>query len=203
MPENMPDDKDLKIGVYTCYCGGNISGVVNCDKVAAAMGKQKGVVVSRTDISMCSSVGQALIENDIKELGINRVIVGACAPSLHEQTFRGAVTRAGLNPFLYSHVGLREQASWAHPHDPEGATDKALHLMAAGIAKARLLDPLEPIRLEAKKHALVIGGGVAGLRAALDLARQDLAVTLIEKSPFLGGRAAQLEKTFPNQDQAT
>ena len=202
MPENQPNDEELRIGVYTCYCGGNISGVVNCDKVAAAMGKQPGVVCSRTDISMCSSVGQALIEKDIKELGVNRVIVGACAPSLHEQTFRGAVTRAGLNPFLYNHVGLREQDSWAHPHDKEGATDKAMHLMAAGIAKARLLDPLEPIRLEAKKHALVIGGGVAGLRAALDLARQDLAVTLLEKTPFLGGRAAQLEKTFPNQDQA-
>jgi heterodisulfide reductase subunit A len=196
-------DKDLRIGVYTCYCGGNISGVVNCDKVAEAMGKQDGVVCSRTDISMCSSVGQALIEKDIKELGVNRVIVGACAPALHEQTFRGAVTRAGLNPFLYNHVGLREQDSWAHPHDKEGATDKAMHLMAAGIAKARLLDPLEPIQLEAKKHALVIGGGVAGLRAALDLARQGLAVTLVEKSPFLGGRVAQLERTFPNQDSAS
>ncbi|MEX2161970.1 MAG: CoB--CoM heterodisulfide reductase iron-sulfur subunit A family protein [Anaerolineales bacterium] len=203
MPENKVADKELRIGVYTCYCGGNISGVVNCDQVAEAMGKQANVICSRTDISMCSSVGQALIEKDIKELGVNRVIVGACAPALHEQTFRGAVTRAGLNPFLYNHVGLREQVSWAHPHDPVGATDKAMHLMSAGLAKARLLDPLEPIRLDAKKHALVIGGGVAGLRAALDLARQDLAVTLLEKSPFLGGRAAQLGRTFPNQDEAT
>ena len=201
MPADQPA-KELRIGVYTCYCGGNISGTVDCDKVAAAMGKQADVLCSRTDISMCSSVGQALIEKDIQELGVNRVIVGACAPALHEQTFRGAVTRAGLNPFLYNHVGLREQDSWAHPHDKEGATDKAMHLMAAGIAKARLLDPLEPIRLEAKKHALVIGGGVAGLRAALDLARQDLSVTLVEKTPFLGGRVAQLEKTFPNQDSA-
>lgn len=202
MPAESTEDKNLRIGVYTCYCGGNISGVVNCDKVAAAMGKQAGVVCSRTDISMCSSVGQALIEKDIKELGVNRVVVGACAPALHEQTFRGAVTRAGLNPFLYNHVGLREQDSWAHPHDKDGATDKAMHLMSAGIAKARLLDPLEPIRLEAKKHTLVIGGGVAGLRAAQDLARLGLAVTLIEKEPFLGGHVAQWEKTFPNQDSA-
>ena len=202
MPENKQPDKDVRIGVYTCYCGGNISGVVNCDKVAQVMGNQAGVTVSRTDISMCSSVGQALIENDIKELGINRVVVGACAPALHEQTFRAAVTRAGLNPYLYNHVGLREQASWAHPHEPAAATDKAMHLMAAGIAKARLLDPLEPIRLEAKKQALVIGAGVAGLRAALDLARQGLGVIIVEKSPFLGGRVAQLDKTFPNQDPA-
>lgn len=202
MPETKPNE-ELRIGVYACYCGGNISNVVNCDKVAAAMGKNANVVASRTDISMCSSVGQALIENDIKELGVNRVIVGACAPSLHEQTFRGAVTRAGMNPYLYTHVGLREQDSWAHPHDKDGATAKAMHLMSAGIAKARLLDPLEPIRLEAKKQALVLGGGVAGLRAALDLARQGISVHLVEKAPFLGGRVAQLGATFPNKDEAS
>jgi heterodisulfide reductase subunit A len=202
MPAENPSDKELRVGVYTCYCGGNISGVVNCDGVAEAMGKQANVVCSRTDISMCSSVGQALIEKDIKELGVNRVVVGACAPALHEATFRGAVTRAGLNPYLYTHVGLREQDSWAHPHDKGGATEKAMHLMSAGIAKARLLDALEPIRLEAKKHALVIGGGVAGMRAAQDLACQGIAVTLVEKEPYLGGRVAQWEKTFPINDSA-
>ena len=140
-----------------------------------------------------------MIEQDIKELGINRVVIGACAPMLHEQTFRGTVTRAGLNPYLYHHVGLREQDSWVHGHDKGAATNKAFRLMSAGLAKARLLQPLDPIRLSAEKHALVIGGGVAGLRAALDIARQGLRVTLIEKSPFLGGRMAQLETCFSNR----
>ena len=160
------------------------------------------MTITRTDELMCSDAGQSLIEQDIKELGINRVVIGACAPMLHEQTFRGTVTRAGLNPFLYHHVGLREQDSWVHEHDKEAATDKALRLMSAGIAKARLLQPLDPIRLGAEKHALVIGGGVAGLRAALDIARQGLRVTLLEKSPFLGGRMAQLESVFPTEEEA-
>ncbi|MEJ2512819.1 MAG: CoB--CoM heterodisulfide reductase iron-sulfur subunit A family protein [Anaerolineales bacterium] len=175
----MPDEK-IKIGVYTCYCGGNISHVVECEQVAKAMQKQPDVVVSR----------------------VNRVVIGACAPSLHEQTFRNTVARAGLNPYLYHHVGLREQDSWVHDSDHDGATSKAMRLMAAGVAKARLLKPLEPIRLEAEKRALVIGGGVAGLRAALDLARQELEVILVEKSPFLGGRMAQLESVFPTGENA-
>jgi heterodisulfide reductase subunit A len=129
-------------------------------------------------------------------------VIGACAPSLHEATFRGTVTRAGLNPYLYHHVGLREQDSWVHHDDQDGATCKAIALMSAGVAKARLLEPLEPIRLPAENHALVIGGGVAGLRAALDIARQGMNVSLVEKSPFLGGRMAQLESIFPTLEDA-
>jgi heterodisulfide reductase subunit A len=197
----MPEEK-VKIGVYTCYCGGNISHTVKCEQVAKLMNQQPDVVVSRTNMSLCSDAGQSQIEQDIKELGVNRVVIGACAPSLHEQTFRGTVMRAGLNPYLYYHVGLREQDSWVHDGDNEGATYKAVRLMAAGVAKARLLQPLEPIRLEAEKQALVIGGGVAGLRAALDIARQGLRVVLIEKSPFLGGRMAQLESVFPTGENA-
>ena len=195
MPEIKKND-EVRIGVYTCYCGGNISDTVDCEKVREALENLPNVVVSRTDMSMCSDAGQAKIEEDIKELGVNRVVIGACAPSLHEQTFRGTVARANLNPYFYYHVGLREQDSWVH-HGDKGATEKAIILMSAGIAKARLLEPLEPIELQAKKHALVIGGGVAGLRAALDIARQGIQVTLIEKSPFLGGRTAQLGTVFP------
>ncbi len=196
-PTTPQSDKEIRIGVYTCYCGGNISDVVQCEKVAKRLRNMPNVVVSRTDMSMCSDAGQALIENDIKEKGVNRVVVGACAPSLHEKTFRGTVTRAGLNPYVYYHVGIREQDSWVHHNDRDAATEKAIRLMSTGLAKARLLQALDPILLKAEKHALVIGGGIAGLRSALDIARRGLRVTLIEKSPFLGGRVAQLESVFP------
>ncbi len=197
-----PEEEELKIGVYTCYCGGNISDVVDCEKVAEVLRSMPNVVVSRTDMSMCSDAGQDMIMEDICDNGVNRVVIGACAPMLHEQTFRRTVARAGLNPYLYYHVGLREQASWVHHDDPDGATNKAIRLMAAGIAKARRLQPLEPIKLEAEEHALVVGGGVSGLRSAWDIARRGIQVTLIEKSPFLGGRMAQLESVFPTGEQA-
>lgn len=196
-----PED-ELRIGVYTCYCGGNISDVVNCERVAQTLGGEPNVVVSRTDMSMCSDTAQDMIQWDIEEGGVNRVVIGACSPFLHEQTFRGAVSRAGLNPYLYHHVGLREQDSWAHHEQPEAATLKAIRLMRAGIAKARHLQPLDVIHLSAQQHALVIGGGVAGLRSAWDIARRGLEVTIVEKTPFLGGRMAQLETVFPTEKSA-
>jgi heterodisulfide reductase subunit A len=196
----MPDE--ARVGVYVCYCGGNISETVDCESVARALGAEPGVIVARTDMSLCSDAGQAMIEQDIREHGLNRVVVGACAPSLHETTFRAAIGRAGLNPYVYYHVCLREQDSWVHQGTPSKATEKAVRLMKAGVAKVRLLEPLEPIRLRAEKHALVIGGGVAGLTAALYMARSGIRVTLIEKTPFLGGRMAQLEALFPDGQQA-
>jgi heterodisulfide reductase subunit A len=195
-----PDPEGVRIGVYTCHCGGNISHVVQCERVAKVLGSLLNVVVSRTDPSFCSDAGQAIIEQDVKELGVNRVVIGACAPFLHEQTFRSTLERAGLNPYLYHHVGIREQNSWVHADDPEGATEKAIRLMAAGVAKSRLLTALSPIRLKAERHCLVVGGGVAGLGAALGIARQGIRVTLVEKSPFLGGRMAQLESIFPTDE---
>ena len=200
--QGSPPEEEIRVGVYTCHCGGNISDVVNCPAVADVLGKINNVVVSRTNMSMCSDAGQSLIEKDIKEKGINRVVIGACAPSLHEQTFRGTIARAGLNPYYYYHVGIREQDSWVHHDDPQSASDKAYRLMTAGIAKARLLKPLETTRLDAEQHALVIGGGVAGLRSALDTARRGIRVTLVEKSPFLGGRMSQLEHLFPTGEVA-
>lgn len=194
--------EEPRVGVYVCNCGGNIGDVVRCRQVAETLGKLPDVAVSREHMFMCSDPAQLMIKEDVEKHGVNRVVVGACSPFLHEQTFRRAVSRAGLNPYLYTHVGLREQGSWVHHHCDDEATEKAVRLMATGIAKARHLEPLDPIRLEAKQHVLVIGGGVAGLRAAWDCAQRGLAVTLVEKTPFLGGRMAQLESVFPTGDAA-
>lgn len=191
---------EARVGVYICHCGGNISDHVDVEKVAEVVSHIPGVVVSHTNMFMCSDPGQELIQEDIKKSGINRVVVASCAPSLHETTFRGAITRADMNPYLYEHANIREQDSWVHHGDP--ATAKAITLIAAAIAKARGLEPLEPIRVNATNHATVIGGGIAGLRTAVDLAKNGINVALIEKTPFLGGNANQLHKVFPTGEKA-
>ncbi|HUI30313.1 MAG TPA: CoB--CoM heterodisulfide reductase iron-sulfur subunit A family protein [Candidatus Acidoferrales bacterium] len=191
-----------RIGVYICDCGGNISDTVNCQKVAEALPRLPNVAVSRRCQFMCSDIGQKLITEDIRENGVNRVVVGACSIFLHEQTFRKTVQRAGLNPYFYYHIGLREQDSWVHHDCPLEATEKAVRMMSAGVAKASKMRPLESIRLDAEKHVLVIGGGVAGLRAALSIARGGLRVTLIEKSNSLGGHVMQWNRLFPTDEDA-
>lgn len=192
--------QETKVGVYICHCGGNISDHVDVEKVAAAVANIPGVEVAHTNMFMCSDPGQELIQADIKKGNINRVVVASCAPSLHELTFRGAISRADMNPYLYEHANIREQDSWVHHGDP--ATAKAITLVAAAIAKARDLQPLTPIKVNATNHTTIIGGGIAGLRAAVDLAKNGIQVALLEKSPFLGGNAAQLAKVFPTGEQA-
>ena len=194
--------EEPRIGVYVCHCGGNISDVVQCGQVAKVLGKLPNVVTARDNMFMCSDPGQKLIADDIKENGVNRVVVGACSIFLHEQTFRNTVKSAGINPYLYYHIGLREQDSWVHHDKPKEATEKAIRMMSAGVAKARKMQPLDPVKLLASKHALVIGGGVAGLRTALDISRRGLQVTLVEKSHYLGGRMAQWDHTFPTGEDA-
>ncbi len=189
-----------KVGVYICYCGGNISDHVEVEKVRESMEKIPGVEVARTDMFMCSDPGQEMIMQDLKSGTVDRVVVASCAPSLHETTFRSAISRAGANPYIYEHANIREQVSWVHHGDQ--ATDKAIRLVAAATAKAEGLKPLEPIRMEARQHVTVIGGGIAGLRAAKDLADRGVAVALIEKTPFLGGQLAQLERLAPAGDPA-
>jgi heterodisulfide reductase subunit A len=190
-----------KIGVYVCQCGGNISDHVDVKKVCERASKIPGVVVARENMFMCSDPGQDLIIEDLKSGTVDRVVVASCAPDLHELTFRNAVSRAGKNPYMYEHANIREQVSWVHHGD--GATEKASRLVAAATAKAKHIQPLEPIRVEAKQHAVVIGGGISGMRAAKDLAERGIRITLLEKSPFLGGRAAQLDRLAPTGEKAS
>jgi heterodisulfide reductase subunit A len=189
-----------KIGVYICHCGGNISDHVDVEAVCEQAARMPGVTVARTNTFMCSDPGQELIIADLKSGAVDRVVVASCAPSLHEETFRDALARAGVNPYVYEHANIREQVSWVH--HGAAATEKAVRLVGAAAAKASSLKPLEPIRVAAKPHATVIGGGVAGLKAAKDLADRSIEVLLVEKSPFLGGRTAHLDRLSPTGESA-
>jgi heterodisulfide reductase subunit A len=193
-------DKEARVGVYVCHCGGNISNTVDVEKVVAASLEMPGVAFAQRNMFMCSDPGQDLIIENIKNGSINRVVVAACAPSLHETTFRNALLRAGLNPYLYVHANIREQVSFVH--QGKEATDKAISMVAAAVAKAREIIPLQATSVQVTDHATVIGGGVAGLKAALDMARRGLRVDLVEKNPFLGGSTAKLDMLFPTGEKA-
>ena len=195
-------DESTRVGVYICHCGGNISDVVDCPRVVDAAAKFDNVVMSREHSFMCSDPAQEMIIEDIKKHDLNRVVVASCSPSLHELTFRRTVERGGLNPFLYEHVNIREQVSWVHASHPEEATDKAIRLVRSGVNKVRLLTPEKHISVGVNKRALVVGGGLAGLRAAKNLADQGISVSLIERNHFLGGHMSQLERIFPASDDA-
>jgi len=188
-----------RVGVYVCHCGGNISDVVDVWQVVQAAARLPDVVIARHESAMCSQAGQDLVIEDIRTENLDRVVIAACTPSLHEHTFRAAVIRAGQNPFLYEHVNIREQVSWCSKSDPEGATRKAIRLVAAGVAKARLLEPLSPVSREVCRHVTVIGGGVSGLRAARDLSRGGFSVALLEKSPTLGGQVMRWDRVYPTE----
>lgn len=189
-----------KVGVYVCHCGGNIGDAVDVKQVCEQARRVPGVVVARDHMFMCSDPGQEMIIEDLKSGLVDQVVVASCSPSLHETTFRSVMVRAGANPYLYEHANLREQVSWVH-HGPE-ATEKAARLVAAAAAKAGQLTPLEPLRVEVQPRAVVIGGGPAGLKSALDLAAGGQAVVLVEKSPFLGGQAARLSRLAPGGETA-
>jgi heterodisulfide reductase subunit A2 len=194
--------EEPRIGVFICHCGGNISDVVDVKRVAEEIGKLPNVAISATHMFMCSDPGQGLIHEKIKELGLNRVIVAACSPSLHELTFRRTLSRAGLNPYLFEHTNIREQVSWVVA-DKELATRKTVRLIRAATGRIRHLAPLEKRHIPIHPAALVIGGGVAGLTAARDLARRGIEVALIERNDRLGGRMADLGHIFPTEDKAS
>ncbi|MEW6658317.1 MAG: CoB--CoM heterodisulfide reductase iron-sulfur subunit A family protein [Thermodesulfobacteriota bacterium] len=187
--------KNGQVGVYVCHCGGNIADMVDVEQVCAQARRVPGVVVARDHMFMCSDPGQEMIIEDLKSGLVDRVVVASCSPSLHETTFRNALARAGANPYVYEQANLREQVSWVH-HGP-AATAKASRLVAAAAAKAAQLKPLAPLRVEVQPRAMVIGGGVAGLKSALELAERGQVVALVEKSPFLGGQVAQLPRLAP------
>jgi heterodisulfide reductase subunit A len=191
-----------RIGVYVCHCGTNIAGVVNVEEVSEWAGKNldgEGVVVSRDYKFMCSSLGQELIQKDIKEKGLNRVVVAACSPHLHEKTFRNACQGAGLNPYLSELVSIREQDSWVHT-DKAAATQKAKAIIAGGVGRVVHHEPLEPLRVPIHPANLVVGGGIAGIQAALEIADAGFPVYLVEREPTIGGHMAQFDKTFPTLD---
>ncbi len=192
-----PDAK-RRIGVYVCHCGGNISDYVDVDKVVASLGGDPEVVVAKTAMFTCSDASQQEIIKDIEEQKLDGIVVASCSPKLHTFTFRDVARRAGLSPFQYTQVNIREQCSWTHTDDHEGATKKAAQLVKAGVGRTRLTVPLEPIVVETIPKAVVVGGGITGLRAALGLAEIGLAVFLVEKEAKLGGWVAGFGDMYPN-----
>jgi len=187
-----------RIGVYVCQCGGNISDHVAVDDVVQAVKNEPGVVVARTAMFTCSDATQQEIVDDIKEQGLDGIVVASCSPKLHTFTFREVAKRAGLNPYQYTQVNIREQCSWTHTDDHLGATEKAARLVRAGIARTRLTAPLDPIVVDTVPAAVVIGGGIAGLRAALGLAEIGLAVHLVERTERLGGWVGGFAEMYPH-----
>jgi heterodisulfide reductase subunit A len=191
-----------KVGVYICHCGSNIAGVVDVEEVAKWAGEDlDNVTVSREYKFMCSSLGQELIEDDIKNEGLTRVVVGACSPHLHEKTFRRACSNAGMNPYLCQMASLREQVSWV-VEDKEMATQKAKAMIAGAVERVQHHEELEPTEVPVNPHTLVVGGGIAGIQAALELADAGHPVFLVEREPSIGGHMAQFDKTFPTLDCA-
>jgi heterodisulfide reductase subunit A len=188
-----------KIGVYICHCGSNIAGTVNTEEVAQFAQSLEGVVVARDYKFMCSDPGQELIKKDIRELGLNRVVVASCSPTMHEPTFRRATQDAGLNPYLFEMANIREQVSWV-TEDKAAATEKAKALVSAAVKRVYYHQPLETREVPVNPNTLVVGGGIAGIQAALKIADSEHKVYLVEKDPSIGGHMAQLDKTFPTLD---
>ncbi len=188
-----------RIGVYICHCGNNIAATVDVEKVTETVSSIEGVVVAKHYLYMCSDPGQDLIREDIKRYGLNSVVVASCSPLLHEKTFKKVCESAGLSPFLYQHVNIREQCSWVHDNR-EKATEKAIKLVVAGINRVKQHVPLKTRKVPVTPAVLVVGGGIAGIEAALTVADAGRKVYLVEKEPSIGGHMAQLDKTFPTLD---
>jgi len=195
-----PKSEEVRIGVYVCHCGLNIAGSVDCEQVAKFASTLPHVALAKDNRYTCSDQGQEQIKNDIREHKLNRIVVASCSPRLHEPTFRKTCEEAGVNKYLFEMANIREQCSWVHLHDRQAATEKAKDLVQMAVAKAALLQPAEEIEVPIIRKALIIGGGVAGIQAALDLADTGYKVYLVEKEPSIGGMMARIDKTFPTMD---
>jgi heterodisulfide reductase subunit A len=199
------EEKDLshpRIGVFVCHCGINIGAYVNVPDVVEYAKQLPNVVHAERNLFTCSEEGISAIKRGIKEHNLNRVLVASCTPRTHEPLFRAACEEAGLNKYLFEFVNIRDQCSWVHMREPEKATEKAKDLIRMGVAKARLLQPLEEIEMKVTPEAMVIGGGVVGMEAALNLANQGFDVHLVEKEPELGGTLRSINKLFPSNKEA-
>ncbi len=189
-----------RIGVFVCDCGTNIAGSVDTEAVREYAETLPDVVVSVRNRYSCADPGQQEIKRVIQEQGLNRAVVASCSPRLHEPTFRNCVEEAGLNKYLFEMANIREHCSWVHSQDKPSATEKAKDIVRAAVARARWLYPQDEEQLPVTDAALVVGGGVAGIQAALDLADAGHKVYLVEKEPSIGGIMAQLDKTYPTMD---
>jgi len=193
-------ENDLRVGVFVCECGRNIAGSLDCQAVADYASTLPNVACSVVNKYTCAEPGQQEIKKYIKEHNLNRVVVASCSPRMHEPTFRNCVQEAGLNPYLMEMTNIREHCSWAHLDDYDGATSKAKDMVRMSVARARLLEEQIESKVPMKKEVLVIGGGVAGIQSALDLADAGYKVNLVEKEASIGGLMATLDKTYPTMD---
>ncbi len=194
------NNDNLRIGVFVCECGKNIAGSLDCEAVREFAEELPNVVCSVLNKYTCAEPGQQEIKKYIKEQNLNRVVVASCSPRMHEPTFRNCVSEAGLNRYLLEMANIREHCSWAHLDDWDGATEKAKDIVKVSVARAALLQPQTETELPVIKDVLVIGGGVAGIQAALDLADAGYQVHLVEKEASVGGIMAALDKTYPTMD---
>ncbi len=194
--------EEIRIGVYVCHCGINIASVIDVAAVAEDARTLPGVTVASANKYTCSDPGQEVIKADVAEHGLNRIVVAACSPTMHEKTYRGVLQSAGLNPYLLEMANIREHCAWVNRNNPEAATQKAKDAVRAAVRRVALQQPLEPRSIEVNRNTLVVGGGIAGITTALEIAEAGHKVYLVEKTPSIGGHMAQLDKTFPTLDCA-
>ena len=190
---------EAKVGVYICHCGINIAATVDVEAVRTFAESLDNVAIARHNQFMCSEPGQEMIKKDISELGLNRVVVASCSPRMHEVTFQGVLADTGLNPYYFDMANIREHCSWI-TSDAIKATEKAKRLIRGAVARVVWQEPLEAREVSVTPAALVVGGGIAGIQAALTIADAGYQVYLVEKNPSIGGKMAQLDKTFPTND---